>query len=276
MTIPFSSPAGVVLTKKSLVNEDYKTISNDEINEDCPAKPTIRFLRNKQRLVTGPDTAVLREMRKRRNFYWPKKTFHSYSRDVNFEFLNRSLIQSIPSCTVVMEKLSDYEIMIEKEKLARMQTEKKRLMDGDCVDLCSDSEGDSVKLDEDVRCQENFYGIPSSSLGFRNPPLQQITPTLPVMFYNRSQSSHQITTSSIGFYPQYSITTESTTTNIINRIEHTSDASSTKRSIQQWIKSVNGESNCYTSQQSIANKNQDPVFFMQLRTTNVFYFLKSI
>lgn len=270
MTIPFSSPAGIMLTRKSRINDDYRRMAVDEINDCCPAKPTIRFPRMKQRLTTGPDTAVLKDMRKRRNYYWPKRTLHSRSREVNFEFLNRSLIQTMQPCSVVARKFTENDIKSVQEELLKIQNEKKRLMAGDCVDLCSDSDNDSVNPDDDVSMAnlvgQNIYqghvwaspgslGCVSSSI----PPFKQSLPGN-VMFFNRSQS---ITTSSInnnGFYPQFSITTtESTTTNIVNRIERTSEgsvsATRSNRSIQQWIKNVNGESNCFTSQVSVANIN---------------------
>lgn len=269
MTIPFSSPAGIMLTRKSVINDDYRRMAVDEINDYCPAKPTIRFPRMKQRLITGPDTAVLKDMRKPRVYYWPKRTLHSRSREVNFEFLNRSLIQNMQPCAVAVRKFTDNDIKSVKEELLKIQNEKKRLMAGDCVDLCSDSDNDSVNLDEDVstaNMSQNIYQghvwASPSSLGYVTPSIPAFKQTLPgnVMIFNRSQS---ITTSSInnnGFYPQFSITTtESTTTNIVNRIERTSEgsvsATRSNRSIQQWIKNVNGESNCFTSQVSVANMN---------------------
>lgn len=271
MAIPFSSPAGIFLTRKSILSDEDKRMAADDLNEMCPAKPTLRFPRVKQRLHVGADTNVMKEMRKPRVFYWPKRTLRSRSRLVNFEFLNRSLIETMKPCEVGLRKISDDDIKAEREKLAVLQNEKNLLMAGDCVDLCSDSDSDSVNLDENVSMPQvdensyhgNFYATPGPAIGFlptRIPPFSQISPTLPgnFMFFNRSQSITSSITNN-GFYPQYS-TTESTTTNIVTRLDHSSEdsvsSSRSKRLVQDWIKNVNGESSCYSSSKvGVANTN---------------------
>lgn len=272
MAIPFSSPAGIFLTRKSILSEDDKLMAAADLNEMCPAKPTLRFPRMKQRLNIGSDTNAMKEMRKPRVFYWPKRVLHSRSRLVNFEFLNRSLIDTMKPCGIVLRQITESDIKAVREELAMKHNEKKLLMAGDCVDLCSDSDSDSVALDENVSMPQvnensyhgNYYAMPGPPMGFlptRIPPFSQLSPTLPsnVMFFNRSQSFTSSITNN-GIYPQFSITTtESTTTNIVNRMDQSSEESVTstrsKRSIQQWLKNVNGESSCYSSQVSVANTN---------------------
>lgn len=271
MAIPFSSPGGILLTRKSILSDEDKRMAAKDLDEMCPAKPTLCFPRVKQRLHVGSDTNVMKEMRKPRMFYWPKRTLHSRSRLTNFEFLNRSLIETMKPCEVGLRKLTEGDIKAEREKLAVLHNEKNLLMVGDCVDLCSDSDSDSVNLDENVSMprvdensyQGNFCARPGSAVVLLPAHIfSQISPTLPgnVMFFNRSQSITPSITNN-GFYPQFSITTtESTTTNIVNRLDHSSEesvsSSRSKRSIQQWIKNVNGESSCYSSSQvSVANTN---------------------
>lgn len=271
MTIPFSSPAGLVLTKKNVATEQHVEESFEFMEAYCPAKPTIRIVpRVKQRLITGSETAVIKEMRKPRIYYWPKRHLHSQSREDNFEFLNRSLIKNVHPCSVVIPKISDNEMKAIQQELAATRALKKR--SEDCVDLCSDSDGDSVTLDDGVEMdsfadqlnfQEDFFAMPCPSMMPPEiPPLQQFSthplPSNEVVIFNRSQS---YSTSSIGsqHFPQFTFTNARTTTNIVNRMKRSSEgdvyeASSTKRSIKQWIENVTAE---YTvsSHVSVVNGN---------------------
>lgn len=92
MLIPFSSPAGIVLTKKAVVGEKYIVESLEEIEAACVARPFMRLPpRMKHRMPTS-DSAIMHEMRKQRLYYWPKRTLHSESREINFQFIATSVL----------------------------------------------------------------------------------------------------------------------------------------------------------------------------------------
>jgi hypothetical protein len=270
MAIPFSSPAGVVLTKKNVASEQHIEESLEFIETYCPAKPTIRIVpRVRQRLVTGSETAVIKDMRKPRNYSWPKRHGHSQSREENFEFLNRSLIQNVQPCSVSLLKLSENEIKAIQDGLAAIRAMKKLVED--CVDLCSDSDGDSVVMDDDVDLdQPNFIGefftdpMPGPSTMMMPPEIPSLPqfsslplPNNPeVVIFNRSQSYSTSTNS-----PQLRQINFMTTAgrNIMSRMKRASesdvpDPRKTKRSIQKWIQNVSVES--YTANQvSVVNSN---------------------
>lgn len=256
-TIPFSSPAGLVLTKKCTVSDDYVEECLEDIEAYTPAKQTTKIPpRSRLRLQTGPDTAVLKDMRKTRNYYWPKRTLNSHARNVNFEFLNRSLIEKLPEISVVMHKLTDLDIRVYQENLRQMRETKKRLEAENCVDLCSDSEDDEAERNP-ANDQMNFQGD-FVTMSLHNSPFHLITPglpllpqfsstksTLPDVFITRSQRLSSTTTTSIS-RQLFSFTSSSVVTPvaIANSSKRPSegDTPDTHRvKIQKWIQNVNGE-----------------------------------
>lgn len=139
-SIPFSSPAGMVLTKKT-VDEDYALEKLDDIESYCPAKANTKIqsrLKNRYQ-QSNTETYLMKAMRKTRPYYWPKRHLHSSTRENNFEFLNRWLIEDCRPFSIVLRKLSTEDISLYHEKLARLKLERER---ANCVDLISDSDDD--------------------------------------------------------------------------------------------------------------------------------------
>lgn len=139
-SIPFSSPAGMVLTKKS-VDEDYALENLHDIESYCPAKSNTKIqTRMKNRYQqSNTETYLMKAMRKTRPYYWPKRHLHSSTRENNFEFLNRWLIEDCRPFSIVMRKLSTEDINAYHETFARLKRERERK---NCVDLISDSDDD--------------------------------------------------------------------------------------------------------------------------------------
>lgn len=95
-----------------------------------------------------------------RNYKFPRRQFMSRSRDFNFEFINRPLLNSVKPCKVLLKKLSEHEVvdLIELERLRAEQhrkieteMERKRMEKIiDIIDLCSDGENDDNNLENDT------------------------------------------------------------------------------------------------------------------------------
>lgn len=256
MAIPFSSPAGMVLTKKT-VSLDYVQECLAEIEAYCIAKPTIRIVPRVYQRFTGPESNVVKEMRKPRLYFWPKRHLHSKSREDNFRFLNRSVMDQMSQCSVVVNQLSETDIRAIQENLAVARMQKKRSETEKCVDLCSDSDNESVLLNDGVTMESfehesEFFTMPSSimlpsmsSLLLEEQLSSVDSAALPisseVVLYNRSQLFNQMFSQTTSFT---SATT--TTTSIVSRRKRSSTDSaspsrSTKHSIKQWIQNVNVE-----------------------------------
>lgn len=271
-SIPFSSPAGIVLTKKSLVDEDYVRESLREIEFDCVARPNTKYLRVKHRLQAGPENAVIREMRKIRHYYWPKRHFKSMSARANFEFLNRKSIEELRPCFVQIEKIPNSQIRAIQQRFRTIREDKERARIADCVDLCSDSDDDSLILDDDVKLdkivdpmnfQGEFMSFRSCSMFGLMPESSRSVHTLqppPLPFSNQilftQQSESTLMSSS---YQQFAFTTAS---NVIvpqsNQLRV--DATETlqaQRSIQQWIQNVSSENSTFniSNQAAVINSN---------------------
>lgn len=269
-SIPFSSPAGIVLTKKSLVDEDYNRESLREIEYDCVARPNTKYIRVKHRLQAGPENAVIREMRKIRHYYWPKRHFKSMSARINFEFLNRKMISELQPCRVLLERIPNSKIREIQQRYKATREEKERIRIADCVDLCSDSDDESLILDDDVKLDKivgpmNFQGD-FMSMAFQGsmfglmPQSSRSIHTLqsaPLPFGNQIFFTHQNESMSSS-YQQFAFNTAS---NVIvpqsNQLHvESSETVQAQRSIQQWIQNVSSENSFSISNQvTVINTN---------------------
>lgn len=274
-TIPFSSPAGLVLTKKCMVSDEYVEECLEDIDAYTTAKQTTKIPpRSRLRLQTGPDTAVLKDMRKTRNYYWPRKHLNSTARNANFEFLNRSIIEKLPQALVVLHKLTEADIRVRQENFRQIREEKKRLEAANCVDLCSDSEEDEAETSH-VTDQINFQGdfVTMSMQRFVTPGISRLPQfsaspfNLPEVNITRSQrlSSTTTTTTSISrqlftlpdFSPSPVAIAKSS-----KRPHEGGDTPETHKhvKIQNWIQNVNkvkvnGENFNTANQVSVVNIN---------------------
>lgn len=249
--IPFSSPGGVVLTKKAIVNETYLNECMAEIEENCPAIPNTKIPpRSRQRFPVLPDTAVTKDMRQPRPYYWPKRTLRSVTKEVNFEFLNRSLIEATKPCAVTVTRFSPEEIRVYHEQLKQLREAKARAMAAECVDLISDSDEDSVILEPNqvVRpsgAYQDFLPHEGSQLfPLTSVPKFNFLPQAP--FSNdtfspfESNSTHHI-------YHHFSFSASTPIANFglrkRTRENDNPDPRMENRSIRNWVKDVNGTIN---------------------------------
>lgn len=143
-SVPFSSPAGMVLTKKPLMEEDYILSRLEWIEDYCPARPTTKVSRTKMRFQqNNSEKSLMRQMRRIRPYYWPKRQLTSSTREQNFDFLNRWLIEDCKPLMISLKKLTNDDIKSYKERLIKIKEKKER---HNCVDLISDSDSESVDL----------------------------------------------------------------------------------------------------------------------------------
>lgn len=262
-SIPFSSPAGIVLTTKSIVDDEYNKESLREIESDCVARPNMKYLRVKHRLQAGPENAVIREMRKVRHYYWPKRHHKSMSERTNFEFLNRKLMEEMQPCSIVLEKLSILKINAIQQRFKAMREEKERARIADCVDLCSDSDNDSLVLDDDVKLEKiinpmNFQGefmsMSFQPMSFGLAQSTQPVPSSQIPFGNQiffTQQNESMSSS----YQQFSFNPSSNISQTIPMHAQSSDTFQAKRSIQQWIQNVSSENFSISNQVTVINTN---------------------
>lgn len=259
-TIPFSSPAGILLTQKHRITKHEAVELVEEYEECCTAKPRMRIPpRPRFRPYTGPQTEVMKKMKLPRPYYWPKKSRLSTAKEVNFEFLNRSLIERCAPCSVVVEPISSGQIRNEQERLRALREQKEREKASDCVDLCSDSEAESIDIDQSLikgNFSENVLKGEFSMSCQRAtktsvfmPALQPFDPSTVLATNNfflpqQPQSSHFTTTSSS--HTRYKICTS--TPVLIDNGDNESH-----RGIQQWLQTISAES--FTSPVTIINSN---------------------
>lgn len=275
-TIPFSSPAGLVLTKKSMVTADYIEECFEDINAYTVAKQTTKLPpRPRNKLQAGYDSAVHKYMRKTRNYYWPKRQLNSTSRDENFEFLNRSLIEKIPAMSVVMHKLSSIDIIGYQEHLKHLREEKKRLEANNCVNLCSDSEDetpaqaiDQMRNDE-TAITGDFAMMSVSDKNWISPSVSLLPPfpikplSQPEVFITKTSRtsatttsiSRQLFTSNLNLQELSSLTTTSSVTSSSKRSNEGDTPETHRVKIQKWIQNVNGENFNTANQVSVVNIN---------------------
>lgn len=257
--IPFSSPAGRVLTKKAVVGDAFIEESIKDYEKYCNARPNSKISPRVRQKQTGPENMVIREMRKPRLFYWPRKTAHSISHEVNFEFLNKSLIKEMRECSVVLEKLTDENVSSIKNYM-KLKAEEKRIQlekTTVSIDLCSDSDNDSIIMDDGSKLntleelnilQGNIVTIHQSSTYQMMPINAPRQACLSKAFekLNRSElyftpSNGSPSTSRVyqtNYHHQQIIINSTQRTRVEDEVQHN------QQSIQQWIQTVSGENFC--------------------------------
>lgn len=258
--IPFSSLAGIVLTKKGIVSDRYTEESLDLIDEYCQAKPHMKIpCISRQRNQIAPETAVVKEMRKPRHYYWPKRCLNSTSREANFEFLNRSLVSEMKPCSVRLEKVTGDQIDMLQDRLKNIREEKLRAKAAECVDLCSDSEVEedenSIIVEQDFnttqpyRCQGEFTMYQSTTtLGMLLPgPSSSSIPKFAIAATGLSNNSESFTvyqpeSNSWPISQQFCFAQSSSIVSSKRMLENEDPETHVgKRSIQNWIQTVNVE-----------------------------------
>lgn len=255
-SIPFSSPAGIVVTKK-LSDDEYALDRLDSIETYCQAKPTTKVTRTKIRYPqNNTEKTLMRQMRKLRPYYWPRRQLQTKSRKRNFEFLNRWLMEDCKPFDITLNKLTSDDIKSYQERLILIKKMKQR---ENCVDLISDSDSESVELDADagdamtklngqlIVASTSSQLIPKYSEFFDQPVIKSVLPT-----NDDEQFSRRTTTTTI--IQQNSVTYPSDVNgHHLNEIlEH---RTSTK-SIHEWlnkVKNVNGETFQLANQLSLIN-----------------------
>lgn len=261
-SIPFSSPAGIIMAKK----EDGNYIANklDEIEDYCTAKPNSKFpTKTKLRFQqNSTDTILKRAMRKNRPYYWPRKHHHSKSHQDNFEFLNRWLIEDCRPLSIVAAKMSPEDIQAYQARLARLKLKRER---ANCVDLISDSEDENADVgmkdsefkDAMLKVNGQFLTVPIASTSaaanqlipkYLNavPSFPQLTTLLSkkeIRISRRTIVQHQ--SSSVSIFQTASAT--NTASEVQNgRLKRPNDVeinheSKRTKSIHEWLNNVNGE-----------------------------------
>jgi hypothetical protein len=248
-TIPFSSPAGNVLTKKAVVNENYIEESIKDYEHFCTARPNTK-IPNRPRLtgkLTGPENAVVRDMRKQRIFYWPRKTHHSLSHGANFEFLNRSLIRKMKPCMVILEKLTSDNVQGIQSYMQKKREEKLKIKEAQAIDLCSDSDSDSIAMDDGSKVPNlekmNFQGE-FVTMSYQTSTYQMNEAAQPAFFGNRNDiffsqgPTNSSSSTSRVFHQQIIINSTATRS---QRSRENVEIRHNQQSIQNWIQTVNGE-----------------------------------
>lgn len=271
-SIPFSSPAGIILTQKTAMSQKELDEGLEEIEENCVAKPDTKISsRSKRSNMSGSENAVIRSMREPRHYYWPKRVMCTAAKEANFELLNRSLIQQMKPCQVKIRMLTDAEVQAELQKLSLRREEKLR---ADCVDLCSESD-ESVEFELgvsmetiDETMQETkpsvamFYERrPDVARLFSSSSFLPVTPTMSAAngfsFVSQQQSSHSNGEESTSQFVFQRVTVTATPS--------TSNATSSKRSIEEtdsgqgmvkkWLQNMSSENFSMPNQVSLMNTN---------------------
>ncbi|CRK90644.1 CLUMA_CG004345, isoform A [Clunio marinus] len=256
MAIPFSSPAGIALTKKSTVTPEEIEETLAEIEAYCVAKPTIRVVpRVKQKAQSGPENAVIKYMRKPRIYYRPKRTLHSQSREENFQFLNRSLIENLTQCSVTLQKLSSSEIHKIQEnfrQIRELKEREKKKQSSQIVDLCSDSDEESIVCDDDVNLSEfhNKLNFPNFAMNSQNSLVLSSN-----IFQTSEDSSLRPSNKIFMSHRSHSFTTPSTSQNIFPCLSFRNSSSQSYYQFQETIENEGGETNNKRTQRWIQNVN---------------------
>lgn len=274
-SIPFSSPAGLVLTHKATVtSKDIKEALQD-IEDCCVARPDTKISsRSKRSNLTGSENAVTRSMREHRHYYWPKKCLSNISKEANFELLNRSMIQKMKPCQVTLEKLTNMQVQAEQKRLSLLREEKQRT---ECVDLCSESD-ESVDLEVGVSIGTIADSVqklkPSVSMFERRPDVASLfssssffpmTPTLSTTnsfsFVSQQQATlvNEESTSSQFVFQQVTVTSSpsASVATSSKRSFPNEDTDPGQDTVKKWLQNMNSEnfSNTLPNQVSLMNTN---------------------
>lgn len=256
-SVPFSSPAGILMAKKT--DDNYIANKLDEIENSCTAKPNSKFpIKTKFRFQqNNPDTNLKKAMRRTRPYYWPRKHHYSKSHQDNFEFLNRWLIEDCQPFSIVAAKMSPEDIQKYRERLARVKQKRER---ANCVDLISDSEEDenlgmkdSELNDAMLKLNGQFITLPIASTSTAAPRFLpkylNAVPSLPQLTTLLSKNEIRISRRTIVQHKsseQVSIfQTTATNTETQNGLKRPNDVeinnhdSKRTKSIHEWLNNVN-------------------------------------
>jgi hypothetical protein len=264
-TIPFSSPAGMTLTTKKLLDEDYIQDKLSAMEDYCQARPTTKVSRAKVRFPqNNTEKTLMRQMRKIRPYYWPRRQFRTKMKEQNFEFLNRWLIEDCRPFKIVLQKLTNEDVKSYKERLIRIKEAKELAT---CVDLISDSDSESVVVDEDAneamtKLNGQFLAMPvvtepSSSKTQQLPKYSEFLaiPASQQRLPNGEVKFTRKTTTTTTIIQQNSVSFQSNVNNfhhVDNEIiEHHHVQRSS--SIHEWLNNVNGENFQIANQLSLIN-----------------------
>lgn len=258
-SIPFSSPAGMILTQKTAMTKKEIEEVLEEIEDYCPAKPETKISnRSKRSNLSGSENAVIRSMREPRHYYWPKRVLSNLSKEVNFELLNRSLIQQMKTLQVRVHHMTDAEVQAELKKLSLEREAKLR---ADCVDLCSDSD-ESVDFEMGVsleNIEENvletrpsvpmFYERrPDVTSLFSSSSLFPMTPTLGASnsfsFVSQQQASlsnGEASTSSQFVFRNVTVTTSPSASIATSSKRSLEETDSGQGMVKKWLQNMSSE-----------------------------------
>ena len=151
--IPFSSEAGIFLTRKSTVNSEYIEESLAKIEDYCSApiidKYTVHKYLHRSKSRNFPISHDCSKKLEYRPYLFPRKHYYSATRETNFMFLNRPLLEQCTPCKVYVDKLSTEGVIVLQEKLKELREAKKQANIIDSIDLISDSDNDTVLFEDD-------------------------------------------------------------------------------------------------------------------------------
>lgn len=252
--IPFSSPAGIILTKKP-IEDDYVAEKLEDIESYCTARPNTKFpVKTKFRYQqSSTDTYLMRAMRRTRPYYFPRRHLYSESHQENFMFLNRWLIEDCKPCSVVVAKLSLDDVKAYRERLARLKLQRER---ANCVDLISDSEEEEepavIGVEEKeiseamTKLNGQFFTLPLPTVSQPPPPSTASCSSSRPIHRNSdfsnfpSSAANLLRNNEIRISRRTIVQHEKTSVSIFQKTSD--DDSKRSTSIHEWLNNVNGES----------------------------------
>ena len=167
-TIPFSSEAGIFLTRKSTVDVDYIEENLKKIEDYCTApsidKYTVHKYMHRTKSRTFPISHDCSKKLTSRTYLFPRKHYHSATREKNFRFLNRPLIEQCTPCEVHVNNLSIEEITLQQEQLKDLREAKEQANIIESIDLISDSDDNGTTVFDD----DDFEMSPAYNLSHIN------------------------------------------------------------------------------------------------------------
>lgn len=269
-SVPFSSPAGIIMTKKPL-DEEYIRDKVQDYESYCTAKPNSKVpTRNKFRYQqNSTDTYLMRAMRKIRPYYWPRRHLYSQSHQDNFEFVNRWLIEDCQPFSIILEKMTSESIQEYRDMLAKKKIEREQ---ENCVDLISDSDDEDSDIEvKDCEFNEamlklngNFLTMPISTAAMSSKSILKISNISSFPYSTSFLSDTEIKLSrrtalkiqqnkknltSLSVFQSNSSTETSSSDRLIqngklkrpNDLEYKSHDSKRTKNIHEWLNNVNGE-----------------------------------
>lgn len=194
-SIPYSSPLGQVLIKKSKtnINDDYLRERLDRLERFCHA-PAIDSQQNKPKWfgkkyqhATNISYKRTDQRQPYRTYSFPRRQFSNISRKYNFLFINSGLLKICKPITINLDRLSSQDIETTKELLkskSRINQEICVNEDVECINLCS---SDEEEEDNESTMQNNRLSnsIPFQGIyNFCEMPTSQPLRSLEYVFSN--------------------------------------------------------------------------------------------